>query len=188
MTDDEKQVIVEAIKKNAPDWYERIKQNQSQKRDMILSCLHIASRNYSADYQDEINQIYNACRSRLSEVETILLNYLCLIKYKEHLNNGNQKQDAEIQKWLGILQRYVDDESVIGVLAKLSQKVIKQYKVKKVGRPKGKGKQVFTYNGKEYHTIQECADEYGISKQGMHKRLRKLHVINERHMYTVIHS
>lgn len=48
---------------------------------------------------------------------------------------------------------------------------------KVVGRPKGTGKQVFSYNGKEYHTIQECADEYGISKQGMHKKLKKLHII-----------
>ena len=33
------------------------------------------------------------------------------------------------------------------------------------------------YNGKEYHTIQECADEYGVSKQGMHKKLKKLKII-----------
>ena len=36
---------------------------------------------------------------------------------------------------------------------------------------------IITGLGKEYHTIQECADDYGISKQGMHKKLRKLNII-----------
>jgi len=69
-------------------------------------------------------------------------------------------------------------DSIIGVLDREARKIGNRYKVNRpVGRPKGKGKKVFQYNGKEYHTIQECADEYGISKQGMHKKLRKLQLI-----------
>lgn len=65
-------------------------------------------------------------------------------------------------------------DSVIGIWDKIARQIINQHRIKKaVGRPKGTGKQVFSYNGKEYHTIQECADEYGISKQGMHKRLKR---------------
>ena len=56
--------------------------------------------------------------------------------------------------------------------------ILNQYRIKnKVGRPKGKGKRTFVYEGQEYNTIQECADQHSISKQGMYKKLKKLQII-----------
>ena len=179
MTDYERRVIVEAIKRNAPKWYEQLIKKQHLKRDMISACIDIASRNDNTDYQDEVNRIYNTCCSLMNQTETYLLNYICLIKHKEQINDGILKDDADIQRWIGYLQDFCNNEdSVIGILDRQARQIINQYKVKNaVGRPKGSGKQLFTYNGKEYHTIQECADDYGISKQGMHKRLKKLNII-----------
>lgn len=54
-------------------------------------------------------------------------------------------------------------DSVIGKLDKFARQNINKYRIKKsVCGPKGAGKQILSYNGKEYHTIQECADDYGI--------------------------
>ena len=179
MTDYERRVIVEAIKRNAPKWYEQLILKQQKKRDMISACIDIASRNDNIDYQDEVNRIYNTCCSLMNQTETYLLNYICLIKHKEHIDDGIMKDDADIQRWIGYLQDFRNNEdSVISILDKQAQHIINQYRIKKaVGRPKGSGKRIFFYNNKEYHTIQECADDYDISKQAMHKRLKKLSII-----------
>ena len=112
----------------------------------------------------------------MNQTETYMLNYICLIKHKEQVCDGIPEDDADIRRWIGYLQEFRDSEdSVIGILDRQAQKLINKYRTKKpAGRPKGTGKRIFNYNGKEYHTIQECADDYGISKQGMHKRLKKL--------------
>ncbi|MBR5660357.1 MAG: hypothetical protein IKW99_02270 [Bacteroidales bacterium] len=179
MTDYEKQVIVEAIKRNAPKWYEQLRQKQQKKHDMISVCIDIASRRDNDCYQDEVNRIYNTCCSLMNQTETYLLNYICLIKHREQLNDGILKDDADIQRWIGYLQDLRNTEdSVIGILTRQAQHIINQYRIKNaVGRPKGSGKRIFSYNDKEYRTIQECADDYCISKQAMHKRLKKLHII-----------
>ena len=185
MTEDEKKQLYEAIKRNAPDWFERIKQQLVLKKAVISNCIAIASHSDDDDYQEEINRVYNTVRCPMNDTETILLNYICLIRHKEHVNNGIQKDDPDIQKWLRILVTYRDRvrnkvlvESVVDCLDKYARQIILEYGIKLgVGRPKGKGKQVFSYNGKEYHTIQECADDYNITKQGMHKRLKKLQII-----------
>ena len=179
MTDYERQVLVDAIKRNAPKWYDQLIQKQHLKRDMISACIDFASRSDNTCSQTEVNRIYNTCCSLMNQTETNLLNYICLIKYREHLNDGIKKDDADIQRWIGYLQDFLNTEdSVIGILDKQARHIINQYRIKNaVGRPKGSGKQLFTYNGKEYRTIQECADNYGISKQGMHKRLKKLNII-----------
>lgn len=179
MTDYERQVILEAIERNAPQWYVRMNQKQQKKREMILTCIDIASRSENDLYQDEVNRLYNTCCSLMNQTETYMLNYICLIKHKEQVCDGIPEDDADIRRWIGYLQEFRDSEdSVIGILDRQALKLINQYKPKKpVGRPKGTGKRIFNYNGKEYHTIQECADEYGVSKQGMHKKLRKLNII-----------
>ena len=150
-----------------------------QKRDMILTCINIASDSENVGYQDDVNRLYNTCCSLMNQTETYLLNYICLIKHKEHIDDGIMKDDADIQRWIGYLQDFRNNEdSVISILDKQAQHIINQYRIKKaVGRPKGSGKRIFFYNNKEYHTIQECADDYGISKQGMHKKLKKLKII-----------
>ena len=178
MTREEEHTLLEAIKKNAPEWYDRIRHKHDQKRDLILSCIGMAGTD-NPDYQAEINRQYNSCQVRLNETETVLLNFICLIKHKEFLNNGIDKDDQDIRKWLNILIQYTDnDSSVISLLGKQANKMIDAYKVKNPpGRPKGTGKQTFQYDGKEYRTIQECADDYGITRQGMFKKLRKLHII-----------
>lgn len=179
MTDYERQVILEAIKRNAPNWYVRMNQKQQKKRDMILTCISIASDRENIGYQDEVNRLYNTCCSLMNQTETYMLNFICLIKHKEQVCDGILEDDADIRRWIGYLQEFRDSEDpVIGILDRQAQKLINQYRTKKpAGRPKGTGKRIFTYDGKEYHTIQECADEYGISKQGMHKKLRKLNII-----------
>lgn len=179
MTDYERRVIVEAIKRNAPKWYEQLIQKQHLKRDMISACIDIASRSDNNNYQNEVNRIYNTCCSLMNQTETFMLNYICLIKHREQHNNGIKKDDADIQRWIGHLQdcRNTED-SVISFLDKQTRHIINQYRIKKaVGRPRGTGKRIFKYNDKEYQTIQECADDYGISKQGMYKRLKKLCII-----------
>ena len=178
MTDKEKQDLLEAIKRNAPKWYERIKERINQKKTLISNCIGIASHSDNEDYQNEINRMYNTDKSLLNETETILLNYVCLIRHKEHINTDIHKDDAEIQKWLLVLERYIESEdAVISILKKTVRKIIHRYKIKSMGRPTGKGKRIFSYKGKDYHTIQECANDYGISKQGMYMRLRKLNII-----------
>ena len=180
MTEYERELLCEAIKRNAPDWYKRLKKRQEQKRKLIITCMDIASRNDNTRSQDEVNRLYTTCCSMMNETETYMLNYICLIKHREQLNDGIRKEDEDIQRWIGYLQEFRDsEESVIGILDRVSRQIINKYKTKKpAGRPKGTGKQVFIFNGKEYHTIQECADEYGISKQGMHKKLKKMGIIN----------
>ena len=178
MTDVEKQSLYEAIKRNAPAWYEKTMQDIEQKKNTISTCIKIA-KSYNDDYQDKINKEYNASGCHLNDTETILLNYICLIRHKELANSGVQKNDPEIKKWLTVLVRYIDSaESVIGILYKHVRKTIRQYQIKnRPGRPKGKGKRVFSYNDKEYHTLQECANDYGITKQAIHKKLKKLKII-----------
>lgn len=181
MTEAERSILIDALKRDVPYYYERIKQRTQLKKEMISKCIRIASSYDNNDYKTEIKRLlYSRSRARLSETELILLNYICLIRHKEYININTQlKNDEEIQKWVEVLKRYiVEDESVFSLLKKHSLQIIEKYRFKKsVGRPKGTGKQVFIYNGKEYRTIQECADDYGISKQGMYKRLRKLNII-----------
>ena len=145
MTDYESRVIIEAIKRNAPKWYEQLILKQQKKRDMISACIDIASRNVNIDYQDEVNRIYNTCCSLMNQTETYLLNYICLIKHKEHIDDGIMKDDADIQRWIGYLQDFRNNEdSVISILDKQAQHIINQYRIKKaVGRPKGSCKRIF---------------------------------------------
>lgn len=184
MTENERQSLCEAIKRNAPDWYKKLEKRLEQKRRLISICIDIASRSDSTYNQNEVNRLYNTCCSLMNKTETYILNYICLIKHKEQVNDG-QSEDTDILRWVGYLQEFINStsneestDSVIGILDRIARQIINQYRIKKaVGRPKGTGKQIFSYNGKEYHTIQECADEYGISKQGMHKKLKKFHII-----------
>lgn len=179
MTKDEKHLIFRALEKNCPEYFNKLMGKIQQKRDMILTCINIASDRENLGYQDEVNRLYNTCCSLMNQTETYMLNYICLIKHKEQVCDGIPEDDADIRRWIGYLQEFRDSEdSVIGLLDRQAQKLINQYRTKKqAGRPKGTGKRIFTYDGKEYHTIQECADEHGISKQGMHKKLRKLNII-----------
>ena len=180
MTEAERSILIDALKRDVPYYYERIKQRTQLKKEMISKCICLASSCDNNDYQTEIKRLCSSSRARLSETELILLNYICLIRHKEYININTQlKNDEEIQKWVEVLKRFiVEDESVFSLLKKHSLQIIEKYRFKKsVGRPIGTGKQVFIYNEKEYRTIQECADDYGISKQGMYKRLRKLNII-----------
>ena len=179
MTASEGQVILDAIKRNAPGWFERMRVEQAKKREMLSRCIDIACRSDNEGYQDEINGVYNASPFRLSEPDLILLNYICLIKHKEHINDGIVKDDEQIRKWLTVLARYIDGDSPINsLLDACSRQILNQYRIKnKVGRPKGRGKRTFVYEGQEYNTIQECADQHSISKQGMYKKLKKLQII-----------
>ena len=179
MTKDEKHLIFRALEKNCPEYFNKLMGKIQQKRDMILTCINIASDRENLGYQDEVNRLYNTCCSLMNQTETYLLNYICLIKHKEHIDDGIMKDDADIQRWIGYLQDFRNNEdSVISILDKQAQHIINQYRIKKaVGRPKGSGKRIFSYNDKVYHTIQECADDYGISKQGMHKKLKKMGII-----------
>ena len=178
MTEVEQQALYDAIKRNAPEWYRKTTERLNQKQAIVSSCLKLASRGDDSDYQKEINRTYNTSGCLLNNTETILLNYLCLIKHKEHLNSKIRKDDEEIQKWITVLEKFIEsDEPIISLLDKTVRKTIDKYKIKTIGRPKGRGKQIFVYNDKEYHTIQQCANDYGISKQGMHKKLKKLQII-----------
>jgi len=145
---------------------------------MILKCINVACQRYNTAYQDDINRIYYTCRSLMNDTEKYMLNYICLIRHKEQVNNGVLKDDKDIQRWVGFLKVFQESsDNVINVLNRQARKLISLYRVRlKVGRPKGRGAKNYTYNGKEYQTIRECAEDYGITKQGMHKRLKKLGV------------
>ena len=177
MTESEKLSLYEAIRINAPEWYERTVQKLGQKKAVVSDCLYIAGHN-DDDYQGEINRTYNSAKGLFNETETILLNYLCLVRHKEKRNGKVMKDDEEIRKWICVLERFVDtEEPVMALLEKQVRKTVGRYTNKAIGRPKGKGKWTFSFNGKEYRTIQECVDDYDISKQGMHKKLGKLNII-----------
>lgn len=179
MTKQERRSLYEVIRRYAPNYLNRLESRYKKKRDMIKTCFDIASNGMNTSYEDEVNRLYNTCCSLMNQTETYMLNFICLIMHKEQVCDGIPEDDADIRRWIGYLQEFRDsEESVIGILDRQAKKLINQYRTKKLaGRPKGTGKRVFNYNGKEYHTIQECADEYGISKQGMHKRLKKLKII-----------
>lgn len=177
MSEEEQKRLLEAIKINAPAWYERLKKNSALKKNLISDCINISC-NDDDDYQARINQLLQSCQTKLNDNELILLNYVCLIRHKEHANKDLDKDDEELKKWLSILTRY-SEAPVVSILEKHVRQIIKRYKIKNsIGRPKGSGKRSFVYNGKEYHTLQECADDYGgITRQGIHKKLKKLHII-----------
>lgn len=185
MTEQERQSLYEAIQRNAPRYFDKMKQRLDLQRKMINDCIRVASQGDNPDYKEDINKIYNSCRVRLNENELILLNYICLIKYRESAENGIREDNSDIRRWIGILTSCIEEKDsngrevpVIGILKRHARRIIKKYEVKNCpGRPKGSGKRVFSYNGKEYHTIQECADDYNITRQGMHKKLRKLQII-----------
>ena len=185
MTEHETQVLYEALERNAPSYLDRLKRKYQKKKDMIMTCFDIATNGADHIYQDDINRLYNTCRSLMNETETYMLNYICLIRHKEQVNEGIRKDDEDIIRWVKYLQDFRDsvsngesNDSIIWVLDREARKISNRFKTNKpVGRPKGKGKKVFQYNGKDYQTIQECANDYGISKQGMHKRLKKLQII-----------
>ena len=179
MTDKERDMLIETLKRDVPQYFERLRQRVMVKTELLKKCINIASSD-NDNYQTQINNIYNSTQIYLSDVEVVLLNYICLIRHKEKSNKDNQlNNDEEIHKWVEVLKKYVvEDESVFSLLKTQSLQLIKKYKVRnKVGRPLNSGKQVFIYNGKEYQTIQACANDYGITKQGMRKRLRKLNII-----------
>ena len=185
MTELEKQSLYDAIRRNSPNYFNILSQRLDRKRKMIADCIELASISDNTTYKDEINRIYNTCCSLMNETETFLLNYLCLIKHKEHINNGIKKDDEDIQRWIERLRHFREmvisgqsNDSIISVLDKNVRKTINQYTIpNKVGRPVGTGKQSFMYNGKEYRTLLECANDYDVSKQAIHKRLKKLQII-----------
>ena len=106
MTQDEQLRLLQSIKRNAPHYYERLRQRLRHKRQMISKCIDIARCSDEADYQSQINGVYNTSHCQLNYTERILLNFICLIKHKEHINNGVLKEDEDIQRWLSVLQRY----------------------------------------------------------------------------------
>ena len=185
MSDNEKRHVLIALKTNCPVYYNKLLQRLQKKKDMIYKCIDIACQADNSDYQADINTVYRSCCSLMNETETFLLNYLCLIKHKEHINCGIKKDDEDIQRWIERLKHFREmvltnqsNDSIINVLDKSVRKTINQYTIpNRVGRPVGTGKQSFVYNGKEYHTLQECANDYDVSKQAIHKRLKKLNII-----------
>ncbi|MBR3064530.1 MAG: hypothetical protein IKG90_02645 [Bacteroidales bacterium] len=106
MTEEESQSLYEAIKRNAPEWYKKTVERLNRKKAIVSTCLKIARRNSDYDYQEEINRTYKDAGCLLNDTETILLNYLCLIKHKEYLN-------AKIE---------TDDEPIISLLDKTTKK------------------------------------------------------------------
>ena len=179
MTDKERDMLIETLKRDVPQYFEILRQRVKVKTELLKKCINIASSD-NEDYQTEINNIYNSTQIYLSDVEVVLLNYICLIRHKEKNNKDNRlNNDEEIQRWVEVLKKYVvEEEPVFSLLKTQSLQLIQKYRARnRVGRPLNSGKQVFQYNDKEYHTIQECANDYGITKQAMHKKLRKLNII-----------
>ena len=88
MTQDEQLRLLQSIKRNAPHYYERLRQRLRHKRQMISKCIDIARCSDEADYQSQINGVYNTSHCQLNYTERILLNFICLIKHKEHINNA----------------------------------------------------------------------------------------------------
>ncbi len=184
MTEKERDVLYGVLKREAPEYYEKLRCRYERKKTMIAHCFRIASCSDNPDYQGEIKKVYYTSHSLLNDTELVLLNHICLIRHREHLNQGIDRDDADIQKWMRVIQCYRDNASlndlnpVIGYLDRHAKRMINRYRIRnKVGRPKGTGKRIYIYKGKEYRTIQECADEFGISKQGMFQRLKKLQII-----------
>ena len=185
MTQKERLILMECMKDVAPELYTKYQSKQQQIIRATSSIIDTAFNCQSDNWKEVVTSVYNKWSNFFNKTETYLLNYICYIKHKEKSNNGVIKEDEEIKKWMEILLRYRDKanknelkESVNYNIDQLVRNIINQYSIKnEVGRPKGTGKRKFVYNNKEYSTIQQCADDYNISKQGMRKRLLKLHII-----------
>jgi len=85
MTEHETQVLYEALKRNVPNYFDKLVRKYQKKKDMILTCFDIASNGADHSYQDEINRLYNTCCSLMNETEKYMLNYICLIRHKEQM-------------------------------------------------------------------------------------------------------
>lgn len=187
MTEKEKrQYLMDRVKIECPEMWERIQQGKEKKKQFISDLIDIACSTEGVDeMMDKVGEAYNTSTYSFTTIEEILIEKILLIKHKESLNKAVIKDDQQIQNWLQYLLKYREydnanklDKPVFEYIDELARGIINQYLIRVgVGRPKGKGVKLFKYNGKEYHTIQECADDYGISKQGMHKKLKKLGII-----------
>ena len=187
MTEKEKQkFLMNQLQTQSPALWQQIQDAKEKKKKFINDLIVIASSTEKEnDMMNKIGEAYNASDIKFTTGEEILLEKILLIKHKESLNKAVVKDDQQIQYWLQFLLKYREyddanklDKPVFEYLDELARSIINQYLIRVgIGRPKGKGVKLFKYNGKEYHTIQECADDYGISKQGMHKKLKKLGII-----------
>ena len=180
----QRRILYQCLKETNAEWAKAYRNGIDKTTAMLIDCIDAAFHSNSDNWWKDVNAVYK--KGRLNEFEEFLLQRICMIKHKEHINKRINKEDEEIQEWLKSLKqyrevasKYDDDVEVEEYLDSQVKEIISQYKIQHgTGRPKGSGKQTFTYNGKKYHTIQECADDYGISKQGMYKRLKKLSIIN----------
>ena len=187
MTEKEtRKFLAEHMQRESPELYKKIQQANEKKKQFISDLIDIAcSIEDEHEMMDKASDIYTDSDVHFTTAEEILIEKILRIKHKEHINKAVVKDDQQIQYWLQTLLKYREydnanklDKPVFEYIDKLARGIINQYLIRVgVGRPKGKGLKIFKYNGKEYHTIQECADDYGITRQGMHKRLKKQGII-----------
>jgi len=95
---------------------------------------------------------------------------------EKHISFLNDKIE-KLKKALKDDSYFLSDKTLYRHLRDVIFILIKKCTGKKRGRPKGRGKRTFVYNDKTYTTIQSCANDYNISKQAMHKRLKKANII-----------
>ena len=155
-----------------------------EQREFIDNTIALTKDKYA---WDDIEQQLNET-TILDENEKALLKDVCRVYMIINNKDVYYKTDDDreyLKNKISTLRGYrnlVNKKSEIKItinyhLWKIVSDVVKKYAVRiGVGRRKGMGRSI-VYNNKHYTSIQSCANEYGISKQAMHKRLKKLNII-----------
>lgn len=156
----------------------------NKKTEIIQKCIRIAETASSISaYKKEVTDYMRNNTQYFSRFELCLLYDIIGFKHIDMFHR-NLKNESLIQDRLQQMRQYYNNgkrqkKSIINEsLELLYHQVINSFVIKRsVGRPVGKGKKQFSYNDKIYNTIQQCADDYNITKQGMYKRLKKLGIL-----------
>lgn len=152
-----------------------------KKKEIIHYCIRIAETEETAHtYKKEVTEYMKNNKQYFSKFELCLLYDIIGFRHIDMFHK-DLKTESLIQNRIQQMQQYFNAEKkqrnglISDCLDQLYHQVINSFKIKRsVGRQKGKGKKQFSYNNKIYNTIQQCADDYNITKMGMYKRLKKL--------------
>lgn len=151
-----------------------IRQERKNTIDKVFELTH------NPNAWEEINDIINTTKKEIiDDFNKSVLRDICYVRMIIYNRDRfNTEDDLSIfNEKIAFLKQTANNVGIYFQLYEIAKYLIKHYGKRKRGRPKGKGKRTFVYNDKTYTTIQSCANDYKISKQAMHKRLKKANII-----------
>jgi hypothetical protein len=155
-----------------------------QQREFIDNTIALTKDKYAwDDVLQQLNETTIIDKNEKALLKDVCAVYMIINNKDEYYKTDDDREYLKTK--ISTLRGYrnlVNKKSEIKItinyhLWKIVSDVVKKYAVRiGVGRRKGMGRSI-VYNNKHYTSIQSCANEYGISKQAMHKRLKKLNII-----------